>query len=472
MTEMLHHWVTGEAARRGDATAVVLQDEHLSYGELETLSNQLARALKERGCARGDRVCVLLPKSPLALVCQLGIYKADCIHVPLEPSASAATLAHIVGHVGSHCLLAAGSLAPLVRELLADPGIPSLRLGWLGIPADLQGLPAGFRFSDIGALPGTPLAGAHRAQDTAEIRFTGGDAPHGVSLTHANVISFVEWAQRRFRLDAGDRLASHAPLSHPLSLYDSFGSFAAGAELHLVPAEHALLPKRLAEWTRSSGITHWSSLTDVLDHMARLDVVRPWDFPDLRRVQWHGESLPTGSLDYWMRHLPHVEFTGFRGPVEAGIAGSYHTVVTFPEPDEAQPYGIACGTGELLLLDHNFQEVRPGETGDLYIKGPGLSSGYWGESEASASAFPRLDRIGRVYRTGERLRRGQDGRLYSATATAISPIKTYAAGMEPAERAPYGDWSAWRELSQDASGTAAGRTLIKAWTQGGTDTPG
>jgi fengycin family lipopeptide synthetase D len=59
MTEMLHHWVTGEANHRSDATAVVLGDERLSYGELEVLSNQLARALKERGCARGDRVCLL-----------------------------------------------------------------------------------------------------------------------------------------------------------------------------------------------------------------------------------------------------------------------------------------------------------------------------------------------------------------------------------------------------------------------------
>src|SRR5207249_9233502 len=60
-----------------------------------SLSNQLARTLKAAGCERGDRVCFLLPKSPLAIVSMLGILKADCIYIPVDPSSPAPRVAKI-----------------------------------------------------------------------------------------------------------------------------------------------------------------------------------------------------------------------------------------------------------------------------------------------------------------------------------------------------------------------------------------
>lgn len=418
MTEMLHHWVTGEANRRSDATAVVLGDERLSYGELEVLSNQLARALKERGCARGDRVCLLLPKSPLALVCLLGIYKADCVYVPLDPAAPAATLAQAIIAAESRNLLAAASVAPRVRELISQPGLPSLHVGWLGSPDQSAGpLPVTFRFSDIGALPGTPLHGAHRGHDTAHILFhpTAGGSLQGVTATHANVVSFVEWARKYFRLNATDRVAGHARLNQGLSLLDIFGSFSSGAELHLVPAELQQASSRLAGWIRASGITHWSSGSVVLGTLAKLDAVQPWDFPQLRRVLWNGETLPTGALSHWMRQLPHVEFTALYGSAEAAVAGAYHTVASFPS-DEAEeiPLGKACGGAELLVLDHNLQPAPAGVVGDIYLRGASLSPGYWRDAEATARAFPQIAGIGRVYRTGDLGLRGHDGLIYPA----------------------------------------------------------
>ena len=418
MTEMLHHWITGEANRRSDATAVVFGDERLSYGELEILSNQLARALKERGCVRGDRVCLLVHKSPLALVCLLGIYKADCVYVPLDPAAPATVLAKAIVASESRNLLASASLAPRVRELLSLPGLPTLRIGWLGSPDQRPGpLPVAFRFSDIGALPGIPLHGAHRAHDIAHILFhpAAGGSLRGVTATHANVVSFVDWARRYFRLNATDRVAGHAGLNQGLSLLDIFGSFSSGAELHLVPADAQQASSRLTAWIRASGITHWSSTSPVLSTLAKSDAVQPWDFPQLRRVLWNGEALPTASLSYWMRQLPHVEFTNLYGTAEAAVAGAYHTVVSFPS-DEAEhiPLGRGCGGAELLVLDHNLQPASAGVVGDIYIRGASLSPGYWRDPDATARAFPQLAGLGRVYRTGDRGLRGHDGLVYAA----------------------------------------------------------
>ena len=80
MTSLLQQWVTDQAERRPDATALVMGAERLTYGQLDALSDQLARTLRAAGCGRGDRVCFLLPKSPLAIVSMLGILKADGIY--------------------------------------------------------------------------------------------------------------------------------------------------------------------------------------------------------------------------------------------------------------------------------------------------------------------------------------------------------------------------------------------------------
>lgn len=466
MTEMLHHWVTREANRRPDTAAVVLGQERLSYGELETLSNQLARALKERGCVRGDRVAVLVPQSPLAIVCLLAIYKADCICVPLDQAAPAMQLAAVIAASGSRGLLASASLAPRVREVLAQPGLPNLRIGWLGNPDLSQGiLPSAFRFSDIGALPGTPLPSAYRAQDPAHIFYApGGEGrPQGVINTHANVAAGIEWALRHFRINETDRVSGHHALSQGASLFDIFASLGAGAELHLVPGEVKLLPARLAAWIRTSGITQWASASAVLNNMAEFDVVQAWDFPELRRVIWSGDTLPTRALGYWMKQLPHVQFTKFYGTPEAGIASGYHTVTTYPEREgEELPIGEALEGSEFLVLDHNLQPVASGQTGQIYIRGAALSPGYWQDRESTARAFPELDGFGRSYCTGDLARRGDDGHLYHAGRGELRPVQV---AQETTSR---DGWRAWDEFIDDA-GDIDLRRFKDTWTYDGID---
>src|SRR5205809_5261356 len=83
---LMQRWVSAQAERRPEATAIVMDGVRLSYGELDAASNRLARTLRAAGCGRGDRVCLLLPKSPTAIVSLLGVLKADAIYVPVDVS--------------------------------------------------------------------------------------------------------------------------------------------------------------------------------------------------------------------------------------------------------------------------------------------------------------------------------------------------------------------------------------------------
>ena len=96
MPELLQDWVTIQAGKHPDNVAIQGDGEAVTYSELETRSNRLAKLLKDLGCKKGDRICLLLPKCPTALVGLLAIYKADCIYVPLDPYSPPARLGKIL----------------------------------------------------------------------------------------------------------------------------------------------------------------------------------------------------------------------------------------------------------------------------------------------------------------------------------------------------------------------------------------
>jgi amino acid adenylation domain-containing protein len=421
MTKLLQDLVARQAERRPDATAIVYGAKRLSYGELDAAANRLARALVEAGCRKGDRVGFLYPKKPAAMVWMLGILKAGAMHVPLDVGSPAARLRRIVASCEPRFILAAGQAASLAAEVLDG----TTRLAWMeeNVPS---GLRAAFTLKDVAREPSEPIECATRPEDPAHILFTSGSTgiPKGVVITHANVMAFVDWGLRHFGLGESDRVSGHTPLHFDLSTYDIFGAYAAGAELHVVPLETALLPHRLAEFIRVSRLTQWFSVPSVLNYMAKVDAVRPDDFPELRRVMWCGEVLPTPVLMHWMRRLPHARFTNLYGPTETTIASSYYDVPACPEDPSAHiPIGKACDGEELLLIN-----------GEIHIGGVGLSPGYWRDPAKTAAAFvPHPSRPGeRIYRTGDLGRVRPDG-LVELIGRADTQIKSRGYRIELGE---------------------------------------
>jgi amino acid adenylation domain-containing protein len=414
---LLQDLVARQAQRRPDATAIVHGEERMSYGELEAASNRLARRLRRAGVQPGDRVCFLAPKSALPLVWMLGILKAGAMHVPLDPASPAARLQKIID-----------ACEP---RLVLTPDEP-------------------FTDGDSDA----PLEPTTRPQDPAHILFTSGSTgvPKGVVITHANVMAFLAWALPHFGLDRTDRVSGLTPLHFDLSTYDIFGAYAAGAELHLVPPETAMLPHRLAQLIRESGLTQWFSVPSVLNYVAKADAIAPGDFPQLRRVMWCGEVLPTPALIYWMQRLPQARFTNLYGPTEATIASSYYDVPACPDTPTAHiPIGRACGGEELLVID-----------GELCIAGAGLSPGYWRDAAKTAAAFvPHPLRAGeRMYRTGDLGRQRPDG-LFELSGRADSQIKSRGYRIELGEiEAALGTLQGLRESAVVALPTAG----FEQWT--------
>ena len=432
---LLQQYVTAQAGIRPDAVAVVLQCERLTYAELDRLSNRIARMLQQSGLQRGDRVALCMRKTPMAIAALLGIYKAEGIYVPLDPSSPAPRLVKMLDACENTWLLTAGTDAALLDELRRGVATHRMSIGWLD--AKTPAVDAAFTLDDVERCAGDPLDYHNASSDPAHILFTSGSTgtPKGVVITHQNVVRFVEWGTAYFGMTAEDRISAHPPLHFDLSFFDIFGAFAVGAALHLVPAELNLFPHKMATLIRDARLTQWFSVPSALTYMAQRDVVHAGEFPDLKRVLWCGEVLPTPTLIHWMTRLPHVQFTNLYGPTEATIASSFYTVAACPEEPQASiPIGVACDGEELLVLDEQRQPAPVGETGALYIGGVGLSPGYWRDQARTDAVFVADPRnpSERIYYTGDLARLGADGLVYFA-GRADTQIKSRGYRIELGE---------------------------------------
>jgi amino acid adenylation domain-containing protein len=411
---LLQHTVRDQAERRPTGVASVFDGQAMTYQELEESGNRLARLLKAAGCDKGDRVALLLPKSNRALAGMLGTLKAGCIYVPMDTASPAARLARIIRVAEPKCILAAESTFGLLNTLRAEDCPGNARAGLLdpGNPADGS---LAFTWEDLQLQSPLPIDCGSEPGGAAHILFTSGSTgtPKGVVITHANVMAFLTWAAGHFGARASDRISCHPPLHFDLSTFDIWGTFLVGAQLYLVPPEISLLPHKLADFIRTKELTQWFSVPSALRYMTQFDVVRVNDFPSLERLLWCGEALPTPALIYWMKRLPHVTFTNLYGPTETTIASSYHTVQRTPENERSEiPIGRACAGEDLIVLDEALQPVAPEDIGDLYIRGAGLSPGYWNDPEKTRAAFLEDPRFGRIYKTGDLARVGTDQLVY------------------------------------------------------------
>jgi amino acid adenylation domain-containing protein len=389
VSDLLHSYAATTAARDPDATALVLGDERLSYGELVASSRRLAHLLRDAGVAPGDRVALMVPKEPGAIVGIHAVLEAGGAYVPIDLASPAPRVARVISSAEPRAVLA----APQAQKLLDG-------LRDAGALADVQIVPI-----DAGrsGQPDDPLGIDREPSDLAHILFTSGSTgdPKGVQITHAMVSAYVDWAVGHFGTAPGERISGHPPLHFDLSTFDIFATLKAGAELHLVPATANLAPKALADFIRSSELTQWFSVPSTLAFMTRSGVVAEGDFPTLERVLFCGEPMPAPVLADWMRRVPQARYTNLYGPTEATIASSYYDVREVPADEtESLPIGLPCAGEELAVLDEERRPVADGEIGQIHIGGVGLSPGYWRDEEKTAAAFGSIEGE-RLYATGD-----------------------------------------------------------------------
>jgi amino acid adenylation domain-containing protein len=418
MSFVLSQLLSRQAQREPAAVALECDGEAMSYRDLDRLSDRLAAALAAHGVGRHDRVGIGVPKGPAAYVSLFAALKLGACFVPLDRSAPAERVRYLLDDCGVSALV---GTADILAPLLAEP--PSaLRLAIeAGCARQPPGLAAGVGADGAPVLPlrlgwdealagaGFPPPCAAIEDDLAYILYTSGSTgkPKGVMLSHRNALTFVDWAVPALGLGPGDRVAGVAELHFDLSTFDTFASVAAGATLVPLPADALLRPRAVTEWMAASRVSVWYSTPSTLVLLLTHGGLGARPLPALRRVLFAGEVFPVKHLHSLAAALPGVEIYNLYGPTETNVC-SWHRLAELPSVDGdggALPIGRACANTELAALDEEGREAADGVEAELWVRGPSVMRGYWGDPERTQACL-RLRRRSsgaeeRWYRTGD-----------------------------------------------------------------------
>jgi amino acid adenylation domain-containing protein len=416
MAYLLQRLLTEAASRQPQRPAVASEGCLLTYQELDQLSNKVARALLRLGVAPADRVGILAPKSAAAVVGLYGVLKAGACYVPLDPKAPSGRLCHIVRDSGATVIVTdearTSQAATLAGTVPRPPGV--LVVGVPGAPEreEAAGVPAEgadtMLWTKVAGESGEPLAGERAIEsDLAYILYTSGSTgiPKGVMISHRNSLTFVDWAAAAAGLSEQDRVCSPAPLTFDLSVFDIFATCRAAACLRVLPEGAATFPVSIARFLEAERISVWYSVPSVLTLLARYGSLQQFDLSDLRMVIFAGEVFPPKHLARLMAELPRARYLNWYGPTETNVCTAFEVPASWADAQPA-PIGKACANTEVFAVTSEGRRVsRPGEEGELYVRGPSLMRGYWGQPAKTSEALVRNPFRGEydelVYRTGD-----------------------------------------------------------------------
>ena len=454
MTYLLQRLLTEAVARQPQRPAVASGGCLLTYQELDRLSNKLARSLVRLGVAPGDRVAILAPKSAAAVIGIYGALKAGACYVPLDPKAPAERLSHIVRDSGAAVIVAdeaktsqAAALAgavPRPRGVVVVASVPGRPEREEAAVAPAQGA-AIVPWAAVAGEPGEPLAEERAIEtDLAYILYTSGSTgtPKGVTISHRNSLTFVDWAAAAAGLSEQDRVCSPAPLHFDLSVFDIFATCQAAACLTVLPDGAATFPVSIARWLEAERISVWYSVPSVLTLLACYGSLQQFDLSGLRTVIFAGEVFPPRYLARLMAELPHPRYLNWYGPTETNVCTAFEVPAGWADARPA-PIGMACANTEVFAVTSDGRRVsQPGEMGELYVRGPSLMRGYWGQpaktSEALVANPFRAESDELVYRTGDLVTLEPDGNYaYLGRRDSMVKIRGYRVELGDVEAALY-----------------------------------
>jgi len=417
MAYILQQLLQKSAARNPENLAVWARGRSLTYRELEQRSNQLAHLLQERGVRKGDRVAIYFPKCLESVIAMLGVLKAGGVYVPLDPHAPAERISYVLGNCGVRVLITLedkrrgldnSTLESLAFTVLIDETPKSSNGGGLVPWTILEQYPATHA-------PQVVLT----ETDLAYILYTSGSTgrPKGVMLTHQNALTFVEWCADTFKITSDDRLSNHAPLHFDLSVFDVYNALEAGASVHMITEDLALFPAKLASFVETQGITIWYSVPSALTLLLLHATLSAEKLNRLRIILFAGEVFPMKYLQQLAQRLPHVDLFNLYGPTETNVCTYYKVERQRVASMDKLPIGIACENTEVFAVNEQNEIVtEAGGTGELYVRGPSVTYGYWADAEKTKkmvvpnSFQPNFEE--KVYRTGDLVQLAEDGNYY------------------------------------------------------------
>lgn len=362
--------VTRTAQAHPERVAIRHAASTMSYAELEDASDRLAHRLRSIGIGRGDRVGLMVGRSPAMVIGLLGIQKAGAAYVPLDPDLPEARL---------RLMREDAALKTLVTETTIDEAIAT--------PNDEP----------------VPLVGA--PDDVAYVIYTSGSTgrPKGVEILQRGVVNFLETMRREPGFGAADVLLAVTTLSFDIAVLELLLPLVSGGTLVIAGADDQRDGVRLAQLLEAHDVTVMQGTPATWQMM----IESGWSGRAGLKILCGGEALSRPLANVLLER--GGELWNMYGPTETTI----WSATTRVRPDDGPiDIGRPIANTQLYIVDDEGRPTPPGAVGELWIGGAGVARGYFRRPALTAERFvPHPFGRGTLYRTGDLVRYDGAGRL-------------------------------------------------------------
>jgi amino acid adenylation domain-containing protein len=380
----VHQLFEEQAARTPQATALIFQNQALTYRELNQRADQCAHRLRLLGVGPDVVVGLCVERSLEMVVALFGILKAGGAYLPMDPAYPRDRLIFMLEDARSPLLLTQRKLAPNFHTsqtrivcLDTDDSGPAAK-GKAAVPSALQ------------------------SSHLVYVIYTSGSTgrPKGVALEHRNVVAFAHWAREVFSAQELAGVLFSTSICFDLSVFELFVPLSWGGTVIL--AENAL---QLPSLAAAEKVTLINTVPSAITELLRVNGIPP----SACTVNLAGEPLSQLLVNelYQKRSIKKVH--DLYGPTEDTVYSTF----ALRTPEGPATIGRPLSNEHVYLLDPFLQPVPIGVPGELHIGGAGLARGYLHQPELTRQKFiPNPFQPGsRLYKTGDRVRYLPDGRI-------------------------------------------------------------
>lgn len=379
----LHQLLAQTAGRYDGKTALIVNDERMSFRELDETASRVAHYLQRVGIGVGDVVGVMLDRSPDLPVALIAVLKAGAAYLPIDPDYPHDRIAFMLTDSAARLLITsekyAGRLAHSAPELLIENALTNSTTDPTTAPSSLA-----------------------TGSDLAYILYTSGSTgqPKGVMVEHRNLVnllySMIDWPG----ITSDDVLLAVTTISFDIAGLELFLPLLTGATVVLADAQTTKDGRALLQ-RLSDGRTADESVTMIQATPAtyKLLLAAGWEERLSLTILCCGEPM---SNDLARQLIPRcAALWNMYGPTETTI---YSTGTRITDPDGRITIGRPIHNTQVYIVDEQLNPLPVGVVGEIYIAGDGVARGYWNRSALTAERFvrnPFAAEPGVMYRTGD-----------------------------------------------------------------------
>ncbi|MDT0125884.1 amino acid adenylation domain-containing protein [Paenibacillus sp. RRE4] len=385
----IHQLFEKQVQRTPDGIAIVTKNSKMTFQELDTKTNQLARLLRSHGAKAETIVGILADASMESIVGLLGVLKSGAAYLPLSPS------------------------SPMERNLymLKDCKVSILlKSSFVQVPNGYEGIIINLDEETLCEWSSDTLEPTHKPNDLAYIIYTSGTTgiPKGVMIEHRAFASRIQWQRDELNLTSSDCALQLFPF-----IFDGFNTsfftpLLSGSKIVLMEEQERKDPHAIRHFILREKVSYLISIPSlfqvILDNMSKQEI------QSLRKVVLAGEKMTKHIVEQSKLKHPNLELINEYGPTEGTIVSTSKRNI---QPNEVITIGKPIANTKIYILDSDGNLLPVGVPGELCIAGIGLARGYLNQDQLTMDkfVFNRFVAGQKIYKTGDVARWNSDGEI-------------------------------------------------------------